>query len=439
MKAKLIPMYFEVGRDEEFDIQLKVLKDTLADVAEFVEPVPVGKSLPDGDAIIFPQLIGQAYKEIDKIKKYKLPILAVTSEFGTVAMWDWEIVTYFRSYGLKTFSPYDLSITKVLCRALGAKRQLNGSKFLVFQDDPGEGMQSSIFKRFYWWEEESNKRMLDKYGVKIEKKSFEELGAKAKKIDDFSAKEEWAKWNWPTKDLPDKALLSAMKLYIAIKEEVEKEDDILGVGINCLNESFYSDSTPCLAWNLLFEEKELLWACEADTMSLLTKYIVYKSTKKPVMMTNVYPFLLGMAALKHEKIDKFPDMEEPENHLLLAHCGYFGLLPKAFSCEWCVTKKVLEIVDDNAIALDTRYAEGDVTMVTMHPTLNKLLVVEGELVGYEQYPGSDCRNGGLVKVKDGYKLIDKLYSHHSIVSQGKLLQELNYVAKIFDLEVETVE
>jgi len=438
MKAKLVPLFFTKGRDEEFDQQLDILKCSLNDVAEFLDPVAVGDPLPNADAILFPQLIGEAYKQIEIIKKYTLPILAVTSEFGTVAMWDWEIATYFRSQGLNTFTPYDIRVTKILCRALGARRELNNAVFLVFQDDPGVGMQPSIFKRFYWWEDECSQRILDKYGVRIVKKSFKELGARAKKIDDDLAAEEWKKWNWPARDLPTKSLNSAMKLYLAIKEEVESDSHIIGAGINCLNESAYSDSTPCLAWNLLFEDKELIWACEADTMSLLTKYIVYKSTHAPVMMTNVYPFLMGMAALKHEKIERFPDLAEPENHLLLVHCGYFGLLPKCFSEKWDVTPKVLEIVDDNAIVLDAQYSSGDVTLITMHPSLNKILVYEGLLEGYAQYPGSDCRNGGIVRVQDGYKLIDKLYSHHSIIVKGNLVKDMKYVAKIFDLQVETV-
>lgn len=438
MKAKLVPLYFVPGRDEEFDTQLAVLRELFADVAEFLEPVAVGEALPEADAIIFPQLIGEAYKQIEKIKQYTLPILAVTSEFGTVAMWDWEIATYFRSQGVDTFTPYDVRITKILCRALGAKRELQGAKFLVFQDDPGEGMQPAIFKRFYWWEDECTKRMLKKFGVQIVKKSFKKLGAEAKAIDETSAKAEWEKWNWPAVDVPSKSLNSAMKMYLAIKKEVEADERIIGAGINCLNESAYSDSTPCLAWNLLFEDKELIWACEADTMSLLTKYIVYKSTKAPVMMTNIYPFLLGMAALKHEKIETFPDIEDPAHHLLLAHCGYFGLLPRCFAEKWNVTRKALGIVDENAIALDAQYAPGDITMITMHPMMEKMLVVEGVLEGYAQYPGSDCRNGGIVRVQDGYKLINKLYSHHSIVAKGKLLNDMKYVAGIFNLQVETV-
>jgi len=36
--------------------------------------------------------------------------------------------------------------------------------------------------------------------------------------------------------------------------------------------------------------------------------------------------------------------------------------------------------------------------------LKKLLVVEGTLEGYAQYPGSDCRNGAVVRVENGHDL-----------------------------------
>ena len=75
----------------------------------------------------------------------------------------------------------------------------------------------------------------------------------------------------------------------------------------------------------------MIWGCEADTMSMITKYILHKSLEAPIMMTNLYPFLLGNAALKHERIKSFPDVaSEPENHVLVAHCGYMGVIPHSF-------------------------------------------------------------------------------------------------------------
>ncbi|MGI6113342.1 MAG: hypothetical protein ACOYEJ_04390 [Mahellales bacterium] len=436
MKARLVPLYFKSARNEEFDEQLAQLRSLLAQEAEILEPVAVGCDIPDADAVIFPQLVGEAYRSIEHLQKIQIPILVVTSEFGTVAMWDWEIVTFLRSKGFNTFAPYKLELTKTICRALALKREMKNGKFLVYQDNPGDGMQASIFKRFYWWEDEWIDKIKDTFGIRIEKKSYKNLAQNAKHISDEEARNEWKNWNWPTQDLCEHSLFSAVKMYLAVKAEVEKDNEIIGVGINCLNESFHSDTTPCLAWNMLFEGKGIVWACEADTLSLLNKFIIYKALKAPVMMSNLYPFLMGMAALKHEKIKEFPDVKEPENHILIAHCGYFGLVPKCFASRWMLRPRVLEIVNDNAIAIDAEFPVGDVTLVEMHPTLTKILVTKGQLERYVQYPGSDCRNGGLIKVEDGYKIMNSLYSHHGCIVVGHKDVEMNLVAQVLGLDME---
>ncbi len=84
-----------------------------------------------------------------------------------------------------------------------------------------------------------------------------------------------------------------------------------------------------------------MWGCEADLTAMLTEYIVHKSLDVPVMMSNLYPFLLGDAALKHERIQYFPEVDEPENHILVAHCGFFGVVPQSFATQWTLKPKVL--------------------------------------------------------------------------------------------------
>ncbi len=54
MKARLLPVYFTSGMDEEFPGQLRTISDQLAKEAEFLAPVELGKSLPEADAIVFP-------------------------------------------------------------------------------------------------------------------------------------------------------------------------------------------------------------------------------------------------------------------------------------------------------------------------------------------------------------------------------------------------
>jgi hypothetical protein len=143
--------------------------------------------------------------------------------------------------------------------------------------------------------------------------------------------------------------------------------------------------------------------------------------------------------LKHERIPDFPKVKaNPENHLLLAHCGYLGVAPKSFCTEWTLRPKVLAIVNDNATAIDARLPVGDMTLAKLHPTLNKIMVVEGELESYAQYPGSDCRNGAVIKVPDGHKFMNALYSHHYCLMTGHKRVEIEMLSRVFDLEIEEI-
>jgi hypothetical protein len=437
MKARLVPLFFK-GKDADFDTQLDNLKTLLEGEAQILDPVPLGGPLPPAEAVLFPQLLGEAYRRLEDFKAIDVPILVATSEFGMLNMWDWEIVSYLRTEGLNVVAPYRLDHTKRACKGLGVKRELKQTKFLVFQDNPGEGMQGEIFKRFYWWEDECVQRMMDKFGITLLKKSFKEMGAAAKQIPDAEAEAVWSEWQLPTAGLSQQQLNSAVKVYIALTRALDKDEDIRAVGINCLNESFYSDTTPCLAWNMLYEDRQLIWGCEADTLSMMTKYILHRSLDVPIMMTNIYPFLMGQAALKHERIEKFPDVPDPENHILVAHCGYLGVLPTSFSTEWALKSKVLAIVDDNASAIDARLPEGNITLAKLHPTMEKWTIAEGSLTGYAQYPGSDCLNGGVLKISNGQKLLDTVSSHHYLLMTGHNLADIKMLSKLFDLEVEEI-
>ncbi len=439
MKARLVPVYFP-GRDADFDKQGARLSALLAEEAEILPPAALGSPLPEADAVVFPQMLGDAYRQLADIQALALPLLIITSEFGTVSMWDWEIASYLRAEGVETLAPYNLDQTRTLCRALAVKRELKQTRFLVFQDNPGEGAQASIFKRFYWWEDECSRRMFDKFGVSIVKQSFKKLGAEAQQIPDSEAAGVWDKWQSRLNigAISQRALYSALKLYIAVKRELDADPSIQGVGINCLNESHFSDTTPCLAWNMLYEERGFIWGCEADTVSMLTKYVLHRSLGTPIMMTNLYPFLMGQAALKHERIADFPTVDEPQNHILVAHCGYLGVLPQSFATEWALRAKVLGIVDDNATAIDARLPTGNVTLAKLQPTFDTLSVVEGNLTGYAQYPGSDCLNGAVIKVPDGQRLMAMLSSHHYLLMTGHNLADIRLLSNLFNLAVEVI-
>ncbi len=437
MKIDLLPVYFEPGRDAGFDRQLTALRGLFGGEAEFLPPVALGQPLPTADAVIFPQLLGEAYRRVPDFQAIDRPILIITSEFGTVSMWDWELISYLKEQKVATLAPYSLAQARKVLAALRVRRELTTTKFVVYQDNPGDGQQAAIFKRFYWWENECTQRMVKKFGITIERRSYRDLGQRAKALTDADAARARADWNLPVDGLTPRALNSATKLYLAVKGDLAGEPNVRAIGINCLNESHFSDTTPCLTWNRLFMESGIIWGCEADSVSMLTKLIIHRSLGTPIMMTNLYPFLLGDAALKHEQIAQFPAVKgDPRNYVLVAHCGYMGVIPQPFATEWKLKPKVLSIVDDNASAIDALLPVGDITLAKIHSNFERMTVAEGELEGYAQYPESHCRNGGIVRVGDGHRLMTHLASHHYLLMTGHQRTDLETIAPVFRLDLD---
>lgn len=438
MKAKLVPVFFPKDKTPRFDAQTARLGEALAGVAELLPPVALGSPLPDADAVVFPEILGEAYRSGEVFRDIGLPILIITSGFGTFSMWDWEIMNFLAGRGVPTLAPYNLAQARAYCRMVALRRRLRESRLLVFQDDPGEGFQPEIFKSFYWWEDESIRGIGEKFGLRIERRSLKALGEKAAGYSDADAMAEWRKWDYPVSgEFSPRMAVNAVKLYFALRDEIDG-DDIIGMGTNCLNESRFCDTTPCLAWDRLLEERDILWACEGDTMSLTTMCLVYHSLRAPLMMTNIYPFLMGDAATAHEKIPGFPEfLERPENHILMAHCGYFGLAPRRFCDRWSVREKCLAIVDPEAHVFDARMPVGRYTLVKLDAALGRMMSVAANLKGYVQYDrSSDCRNGGIVEVTDGRAFMEKIYSHHVVMVQGDIAESLRALGKVMGLEVE---
>ena len=136
----LLPVHFTVKPDEEFNKQIAVLHRLLDDEAEFLTPVHIGVPIPEeADAVVLPEVLGAAYQNMPELKAISVPLLIITSEFGAVSMWDWEVAACMRAEGIGSWRPATSTSAKKMCRALGVKRQLRHSKFLVFQDNPGAG------------------------------------------------------------------------------------------------------------------------------------------------------------------------------------------------------------------------------------------------------------------------------------------------------------
>ena len=422
IKAKIVPIRFkEINARElgEYKQQLEILNAIYGDVAEFMDTVVAGDPIPECDAIVFPQLIGAAYHYKDVLRQYDKPMIVITSPFGTVDMWDWELIAYMRSAGFNVFSPYNIELGKVIFRAIAAKEHMKGAKFLMFQDDPGEGMQAYIFKRFYWWEKECSEQIEKFFGAKLIYKSWKAVNQRAAEIDAQKALDEFASWDIPC-------------------EGIDELGGVDGIGANCLNESMYSNTTPCLIWNMLFEKYGIIWCCEGDTLTLISTYVLYQSLRQPIMMTNIYPFLVGKAAIHHEKIDDFPPVPDPENYALGVHCGYAGFAPRCFCSKWKMVPKVLAIVDEKTYMIDCELPTGDMVLAKINPSFDRITVIPGQLEKYVQFPGTDARNASLLHYSKGEKVMEELPSHHQMIITGRQQAAITQIARVFGWACEVI-
>ena len=55
-----------------------------------------------------------------------------------------------------------------------------------------------------------------------------------------------------------------------------------------------------------------------------------------------------------------------------------------------------------------------------------------------QYPGTDCRNGALLKVRDGHALMKAFYSHHYSLLTGKHAVDIENVARVMEMGAEVL-
>jgi hypothetical protein len=437
----LLPVSLEREPGEPFHRQLAELHRLAGDLVEWLPPAYVGDGVPAVvTAVVVPDLSGLAYRLLEEFRRIDVPVLVITSEFGTVSMWDWEIRDYLRRRGVATVAPTSRQELTDVLRALAVRNTLPRARMLAYLDDLGGGQQPDIFKRFYWWEEECVSDMQRSFGVTIERRSFRELAARAAAVPEARVVDthERVSAGVPMVGLGWRARAEALRLYLALSDELDETPDVIAAGINCLNESTTSPTTPCLAWNLLFEERGLIWGCEADLTSMMTEFLVWSSLRTPVMMTNLYPFLMGDAALKHERIPYFPEMPDPQDHILVAHCGFLGVVPQSFATAWSVKPPVLAIVDDNAHALDARIAEGATTIVKLTSTMDTLTVTPADLTGYHQYENSDCLNGAVLRVPDGYRYVEALPSHHAVLATGDIRRRLELVSPVLGLGVQHI-
>lgn len=130
MKATLAPIFFKRDRTAKFSNQLQHIKNELSEYVRLLEPIALGEPIDEqADAVVFPEILGEAYEHSDVFKSLGKPILILTSEFMTISMWDWEIMDFLRGKGVQVLAPYNKQQSEIICRSLALKRKMRQTTF----------------------------------------------------------------------------------------------------------------------------------------------------------------------------------------------------------------------------------------------------------------------------------------------------------------------
>jgi len=81
---------------------------------------------------------------------------------------------------------------------------------------------------------------------------------------------------------------------------------------------------------------------------------------------------------------------------------------------------------------------GDAPISQIASDMQTLTVAPAVLTGYHQYQNSDCLNGAVLRVEDGYCFVEKLPSHHAILATGDLVRRLEVMSSVLGLDVLTI-
>ena len=94
---RLLPVSLEPTLSETFQRQLAELVRLSEGLVDWLQPAYIGDRIgAEVSAVVVPDLSGLAYRLLEAFRAIDKPILAITSEFGTVSMWDWEIRDFLR-------------------------------------------------------------------------------------------------------------------------------------------------------------------------------------------------------------------------------------------------------------------------------------------------------------------------------------------------------
>ena len=186
MKARLVPLYLDPGRDADFDKQLAALHSLLAEKRSFCEPVALGAPVPAAEAVVFPQVLGEAYRQVAAFQVDRLADpadhLRIRHAFD-VGLGNRRISAFAGRRDDRTLSV--CSKPGMSAVRWASRRELRRDEVSGLSGRSRRRISSRVSSNDSTGGKTSaRERLADKFGVTIVKKSFRELGAAAKAIPD---------------------------------------------------------------------------------------------------------------------------------------------------------------------------------------------------------------------------------------------------------------
>lgn len=213
------------------------------------------------------------------------------------------------------------------------------------------------------------------------------------------------------KEPTEEKLMRAAVYHLALERLVE-ESGADWVTVNCLSELIQrTGATPCLSFALL-NDRGVVATCEADPAMMAMHYLLTRLANKPAVFVD-------------------PTVNEAEGTLILAHCTsptrVLGYGKPA------VPYEVRTHHESNTGATPKPlYPKGVVTIAGLDFSLEKMLIVRGEVVGSPDL--RVCRAQVEVRVSDAHRVLESWQGFHWVYVYGDYVEDLRILADLVGLQ-----
>ncbi len=202
-------------------------------------------------------------------------------------------------------------------------------------------------------------------------------------------------------------LEGALKIYSGIKRIVERYK-LSGFTIRCFDLIEEYQNTACLAL-AMFNDQGLIATCEGDVPSMLSMLIVKAACNKPSFQANPSKIVLS----------------DDKNTVLFAHCT----VPTSMCSDY---EFMTHFESGLGIGIRGKMIPGEVTLFKLSRDLKDFLLVNGEIEKNTTL-SNYCRTQIEVKLpdEDVYRLINKSYGNHVIISYGDNTNDISNVLHFY--------